>query len=344
MATKYVVAARIDENGNVTGGTAGDQTGNEVCVHTLASSGSWTSILRPPKNAETIIKQAYAAAANDKIGYDQNERTTLYTQAVKVAYELSKITTACECDCSSLVAVLALAAGFSVNKDMYTGNEVSALTGVGFTKIAYSESALVAGDILWRSGHTAVYVGTSNTYTASGSTSSSGSSSLSTTLQSAKSKDTSLAGSYTTTTALNLRYGPDSSKYASMVTMPKGTTVTCYGYYTANGSTKWLYVVATVGGKQYTGFCSSAYLTKSSSSSTSSTATSSTFAVGDKVTVNGTIYGNGNGSGGSIKKTNATMYVVGLVDSSKYQYYIGVATTKGGTRQGWASPSILTKA
>ena len=79
-------------------------------------------------------------------------------------------------------------------------------------------------------------------------------------------------------------------------------------------------------------------------SGSSSGSSSTTFAVGDKVIVTGTIYGNGNGTGGSIKKTKETMYIVNLVDSSKYTYYIGLAKTKGGTRQGWSKPSILTKA
>lgn len=68
----------------------------------------------------------------------------------------------------------------------------------------------------------------------------------------------------------------------------------------------------------------------------------SNYNVGDKVIVNGTIYANGNG-GNSIKKSKATMYVVSLVDSSKYKYYIGVSNTKGGTREGWASPEILSR-
>lgn len=75
---------------------------------------------------------------------------------------------------------------------------------------------------------------------------------------------------------------------------------------------------------------------------TNTSAASTTYVVGDKVVVNGTIYGNGDGTGGSIKKTNATMYVVGLV-SSKYKYHIGLAATKGGTRQGWAASSALSK-
>ena len=164
--TKYCVGARISENNTVTG-KAGDQSGKELNVHTLASSGSWTYILRPPaKVVETMVKQAYNAAKNDKIGYDQNQRTTLYTQAKAKKWDLSKITTACECDCSSLIAVLCNCAGLAVSKDMYTGNEVSALTAKGFTKLSYAESKLKRGDVIWRKGHTEIYVGTTTTYSA----------------------------------------------------------------------------------------------------------------------------------------------------------------------------------
>ena len=67
------------------------------------------------------------------------------------------------------------------------------------------------------------------------------------------------------------------------------------------------------------------------------------FVIGDKVKVAGTIYGNGNGTGGSIKKNGSTMYVVDIVDSKTYKHYIGLSVTKGGARQGWAEHSILTK-
>lgn len=164
--TRYVSGACIDERGRASGGKAGDQTGRELWVHTLASSGAWSRILRPPRNASVIVKQAYAAAANDHIGYDQSQRTTLYNAAAKVGFDLSAVKTDVECDCSALVAVLANAAGFKVSKNMYTGNERSALAAVGFKDMPYSEAALQPGDILWRSGHTVVYVGTSKGYTA----------------------------------------------------------------------------------------------------------------------------------------------------------------------------------
>ena len=164
MAIKYVSGACIDERGKASGGKAGDQTHREVYVHTLASSGKWTRILRPPKNASIIVKQAYAAAANDHIGYDQSQRTTLFTAAQKVGFDLSAVKTNVETDCSALVAVLCNAAGFKVSKDMYTGNERSSLAAQGFKDMPYSEASLQPGDVLWRSGHTVVYVGTSATY------------------------------------------------------------------------------------------------------------------------------------------------------------------------------------
>ena len=165
--TKYCVAARIDERGRAVGGRAGDQSGSELNCHTLAGTGAWTYILRPPAKArERMIKEAYAAAKNNHIGYDQNQRTTLFTQAKAKKWDIAKITVDCECDCSSLIAVLCNCAGLSVSKDMYTGNQVAALTKVGFTKLTYAESKLQRGDVIWRKGHTEIYVGTSTSYSA----------------------------------------------------------------------------------------------------------------------------------------------------------------------------------
>lgn len=73
-------------------------------------------------------------------------------------------------------------------------------------------------------------------------------------LGTADSFKSSIAGTYKTTTELNLRYGPDSDKYGIITELPKGTTVRCYGYYTG----AWYYVVAA--GK--TGFVHSKYISK----------------------------------------------------------------------------------
>ena len=78
---------------------------------------------------------------------------------------------------------------------------------------------------------------------------------------SAKSFLKSLSGTYTTTANLNIRNGAGTNK-GIMVTIPKGTKVKCYGYYTAVKNVKWLYVQFTYKNVQYTGFASSDYLKK----------------------------------------------------------------------------------
>lgn len=101
-----------DETGSYRGGRAGDQTGKEVWTLNWYDQG-WTEVLRPkdPVLAEKLAVACEAACANDNIGYDQNERNTLLAEAKKVNYDISKITTPCECDCSSLVSAVCVCAG-----------------------------------------------------------------------------------------------------------------------------------------------------------------------------------------------------------------------------------------
>lgn len=112
--------ASIDERGKITGGASGDQNGKEVCIRNWYNKG-WGFLARPKNSAvaEKIALACEAGCANANIGYDQSQRNTLNTQAKKVAYDLSKITTTCEADCSSFVSVCVLAAGVKLE---YAGN------------------------------------------------------------------------------------------------------------------------------------------------------------------------------------------------------------------------------
>jgi uncharacterized protein YraI len=115
--------ASIDENGKANSGIAGDQTKKEVCTRNWYNK-SWDVVIRA-KDAAVAEKMAIAceqACANDKVGYDQYQRNTLYTQALKVNFDLSKITTACECDCSSLMCICAIAAGIPAGALYISGN------------------------------------------------------------------------------------------------------------------------------------------------------------------------------------------------------------------------------
>ena len=77
----------------------------------------------------------------------------------------------------------------------------------------------------------------------------------------AKSFSKSLAGTYKTTANLNVRKGAGITKVV-ITTIPKGTAVKCYGYYTSVLGTKWLYIQFTYKNVTYTGFASAKYLAK----------------------------------------------------------------------------------
>ena len=141
-----------------------------------------------------------------------------------------------------------------------------------------------------------------------------------------------------TTTALRVRkWAGTEYDTCSFSPLKENEEISVCDEIKAADGAKWYYIKNKDG--KY-GFVHSDYVKAAGSTGSAATA----YAVGDKVKVTGTFYGNGNGTGGSITKNGATMYVVGLVDKKTYKYYIGLAATKGGVRQGWAEPSILTKA
>lgn len=258
-------SARLNEKGTTTGGAAGDQTKGEVSTQAwyLHSKG-WIVIRAKDKAiAEKIAQNMQAICDNDNIGYCQSHRGSLTTAAKPFRYDASKVTAKVETDCSEAVRNCVLYAGITVNS-FTTANEKSVLGATGkfevLTADMYCKSSdyLQRGDILVTKtkGHTVVVL--SNGSKASNGTSSSAAAATTTMkIDSAKSKMVSLAGSYKTTTNLNLRAGAGKSK-TFITIIPKGENVKCYGYYTDVSGTKWLLVAY----KGMTGFCSSAYLKK----------------------------------------------------------------------------------
>lgn len=69
----------------------------------------------------------------------------------------------------------------------------------------------------------------------------------------------SYAKSYRTTDYLYLRSGAGKVK-TSIVVIPKGTEVQCFGYYSKASGAVWLLVKTKIKGVEYTGFCSKKYL------------------------------------------------------------------------------------
>lgn len=79
----------------------------------------------------------------------------------------------------------------------------------------------------------------------------------------AKSFDKGLTGTYTVTaeSGLHIR-NVAGSKTGSMIVLPCGMRVQCYGYYTVVSGVKWLYIQVTYQGVKYTGFSSGEWLNK----------------------------------------------------------------------------------
>lgn len=168
MAARAKIGHAVcDENGKSQNGKAGNQTGKELRIAEWYNRDKgWTNVFRA-KSAKTAAKIAEAmkdACANKKIGYDQNQRTTLWLEAEKVAFKLKKIKTACETDCSALVAVCLKAAGIDISRDIWTGNEAAAIRATKrFTEFktadyTQTDKNLQPGDILLGPGHTAIVV------------------------------------------------------------------------------------------------------------------------------------------------------------------------------------------
>ena len=110
--THYIANSGSDENKSYSGGRAGDQTGHEWELKAWYNR-PWTVILRWPDQgvALTIARLSIEAALNDKIGYDQSQRTTYWQQLKAAGFAPSKITTACEEDCTAGVSANVRAAG-----------------------------------------------------------------------------------------------------------------------------------------------------------------------------------------------------------------------------------------
>ena len=155
-----------DENGNYHGGRAGDNTGREWYIREWYNR-PWNCVLRhpDPEIRACLADLAIKAAKNDKIGYDQYQRQTYWNELQKAGYDPSKITTACEADCSAGVIANVKAAGHILGRKelqnitcTYTGNMRSSLKAAGFqcltaSKYLSGSSYLVAGDILLNDAH-----------------------------------------------------------------------------------------------------------------------------------------------------------------------------------------------
>lgn len=172
MSTKIkkIGHASISEKNSVNG-EAGDSTGKEVCLvkeYNLSRIQPYV-VLRPKSDtlAEASARACIAGCRNNHIGYSQSTRNTLNTYAKAVGYDLSKVTTDCNTDCSAFMTVCAIAGGANIEygsngpttSTMRTKFKQSGDYDV-FTSAEYTNSSdlLKRGDILVREGHHTIMV------------------------------------------------------------------------------------------------------------------------------------------------------------------------------------------
>lgn len=158
-------SARINENGQISGGKAGDQTGKECCTEPwyLHTKGWIVFRAKSAVVRERIARDMQYICDNDNIGYDQPRDQSLYNAAKPYGFDCSKVTVKCDTDCARALRVCILYAGINV-PDFYTVTEPAVLRATGafdeLTSDLYckSSSHLVRGDILVTpvKGHTAV--------------------------------------------------------------------------------------------------------------------------------------------------------------------------------------------
>jgi len=164
--THYISNSGKDENNAYTGGEAGDQSGHEWELKAWYNR-PWTVVLRFPDQAvaETIARLGIDAALNNLIGYDQGQRTTYWKQLKAAGYDPSKITVACEEDCTAGVSANVKAAGFihgiKALQDVSicsSRNMRSVFTKAGFLALTDSKyltgtKYLLPGDVLLYENH-----------------------------------------------------------------------------------------------------------------------------------------------------------------------------------------------
>lgn len=109
-----------NENGELSGGERGDQTGREARIDRFAAyyerqDYPWSFIAHctDERAREEAVRQARGYAANDNIGYDNDpqEKLTAAQQAERAGWELSAIDTPCSANCATAVLTIYKCAG-----------------------------------------------------------------------------------------------------------------------------------------------------------------------------------------------------------------------------------------
>ena len=122
-----VGSARHSETGGING-KKGDQTGGEVSTQNYYLHKKGWYVLRAisPQKRNIIGDTMQAMCDNNAFGYGQADRLSGYTEASHYGFDVKKVKTPCNVDCSTAVRICCHAAGIDL-PNITTANERRAL-------------------------------------------------------------------------------------------------------------------------------------------------------------------------------------------------------------------------
>ena len=148
-------------------GRKGDQTKKEVKVGNYYNFGQDKVIrFKNPARGVKAGKAMMLLCKNDKIGYGQKDRISLFNQCVAINWDIKKISSIglCNCDCSELCAC---AINFAYGKVVVPSN-VCTRNFVEYTSVkkkanfktvrSFSTSSLKPGDVVLKEGRHVIMV------------------------------------------------------------------------------------------------------------------------------------------------------------------------------------------
>lgn len=159
--------ASIGENGKATGGKKGDQTGKEVKVAPYYDFGqTWVIRFKNRSRGKKAAKAAKLLAKNENIGYNQSDRVSLYTECMRIDWEIKRIgeIRKCNCDCS-LLAVCAVNFAYGKAKliSSYTTHSLPNICKLFDSNFKRADKVISTkkfkkGDLIGKTGHVIINI------------------------------------------------------------------------------------------------------------------------------------------------------------------------------------------
>lgn len=159
--------ASIGSNGKVIDDLVGDQNGREVKIGEYYNFGQkWVIRFRSKKRGRKAADVTKMLARNNNIGYNQNNRKSLYDQCELINWDIDRIyqIRPCDCDCSLLaVCAINFAYGKSLLPYSLTTYNLPNIVNQHKTKFKRVDKAIKSkkfhkGDLVGKSGHVIVNV------------------------------------------------------------------------------------------------------------------------------------------------------------------------------------------